>query len=213
MRVSRMAGMVLAFGALSWPASAVASDPLDERVSLDLVEAAPADVFASFGQIGGWQVEAEKLSKKLTIRLQAVTTRTALAAVCESIDCRWQLAAGDPPTLRITALGEAAESKEPAGTEPASARAAQLPTAGDPLEELIQMDLEAAQAADVFRSVSVLLNVELELDPALAGETFKVERKNATVRAFLDLLCHQKCAWTYSGPPQSTLRITATARR
>ena len=78
------------------------TDDLDTPISLDLEEAALADVLASFGQIGGHEVEIEPgLDGKVTLGIRNVSVRTALRAVCESVGCVWEEEGG---ILRFSAV-------------------------------------------------------------------------------------------------------------
>ncbi len=64
---------------------------LDKRISLDLEDAALADVLTSFGQVASHEVEIESgLDGKVTLGIRNVSVRTALRAVCESVGCVWE---------------------------------------------------------------------------------------------------------------------------
>jgi hypothetical protein len=74
---------------------------LERRVFLDVNAATPAQVFNDLARTIGCTVRLdERLQRPVTLRVSNVTAGTALSAVCESIGCRWQIAAA---TLRVDA--------------------------------------------------------------------------------------------------------------
>ena len=173
-------------------------DQLLKKISLDLVDAEPGQVFGSFGQLAGWRIDLDAgVTRKLSIRLQAVTLRTALTAVCESVDCTWELEGGATPTLKIRPLS---------GAPPRSQSA---PAREGALDEPIEMELDQAPAAAVFSSFGALLGAEVSLAPVLESRKISIAAHRTPVREVLDSVCRQiGCAWELALSPR-TLRISA----
>ena len=174
-------------------------DQLLKKISLDLVDAEPGQVFGSFGELAGWRVDLDaRVDRKLSIRLQSVTLRTALTAVCESVDCRWELEGGTPPTLRVRPL-----PGEPPRSQSAPARTRTL-------DEPVDLKLADAPAGAVFSSFGSLLGAEVSLDPALESRAISIEVHRTPVREVLDSVCRQVgCTWQLTGSPRAQLRISA----
>ena len=75
---------------------------LDERIWLNFNAAAPEAVFRVIA--GAIRVHAEinpAVQQKVSIRLERVTLKLALDAICESIGCRWTV---DGPQLLVDPL-------------------------------------------------------------------------------------------------------------
>jgi hypothetical protein len=99
-------------------ASATFGPPdLERRVFLDANASAPAQVLVMLARAIPCTLKLDpRVQRPVTLRVQNVTARTALSALCESIGCRWQLA---DATLRVDAaeppppipLGEVLERK------------------------------------------------------------------------------------------------------
>ena len=65
------------------------------RVDLDVVEASPRPVFETLAEILGRPLNFDsRVDSPLSIRLENVTVRTALLAICESLDCEVELPNG-----------------------------------------------------------------------------------------------------------------------
>lgn len=137
-----------------WFVASLAADEskLDEKINLNLREAAAANVLDSFQHILSVEVEIDTaITGSFSIQLDNVSVRTTLNAICESIGCEWQL---DDGILRFSAI-------EAPAAEEASTTIAFQP---------LNLDLKDAQAADVFRSLAQILEAELILDPAVNGK-------------------------------------------
>lgn len=144
---------------------------LAQRISLDLVEAAPADVFASFGKVLDVEVQLDAaVTAPVTIRLRNVSVATSLQAVCESIECRWRFESG---RLAIH-------------PRPAAGLAPSAPPTRTPLpatsEEPISLSLRGARLADVLRSFGKILEVEIEVAPEVADAPISLELQNVAAR-------------------------------
>lgn len=146
---------------------------LRQRIDLDLVEAAPADVFGSFAQMLGAKLElSAAVSGKITVRLQNVTAETALGAVCESIGCRSELRWGESPLLRI--LPVVLPVPEP-----------MAPALRQSLDSPISVSLQDAAAMDVLVSISRMLEAELRIQEGTT-QTVTLELQGVPARQALD---------------------------
>ena len=165
------------------PARSAAPSPLDERVSIDLVDADPGDALHSFSRLTGLKFTIDPgIKAQFTARLKNVRVRTALDVLCESVNCTWQEVAGEPPTVRVTGP-QRAESRPPLDRRTDIG-----------LDEPITISLKDASAADVLKSVGQILEVEVAA-PRFEGSV-NIEIQAAPVRKVLDELCRQlQCGW------------------
>src|SRR5689334_11800355 len=90
---------------LAGTANASPGEALDKRVSLDLRGATAEEAFRSLARVAGVPITAEGVSGEVTLELENVRVRTILAAICDSIGCRWDL--HPDGKVRITPLSEA----------------------------------------------------------------------------------------------------------
>lgn len=158
-----------------------AGSPLEERINIELKDAAAADVFQSFGQLTGMAVTIDPaIRRKLSIRLENVRVRTALDAACESLGCRWEPRDGK---LVFTALASG-ERKSPAKTD---------------AKDRIDIRVTQADVQDLFRILGDLVGAEVVLDPAIAGKV-TLDLQATPWNQGLDILCKQAgCSWSLSG--------------
>lgn len=182
---------VLALGTLLLDPSAALAADLDERLSLDLEEAAPRDVFGAFARMQELDLVLDPaVDSPITVRFSDITARTAITAICESIRCRWRIEDG--------VLHVGPETGPQAG--------------GDRLAERIGIDLEDARLEDVFKSFASLLEARLELAPALADRTITIRIDDLTVAQSMDRVCERAaCRWRLDrsgGAP--VLRVTGS---
>ncbi len=182
-------------------------DPLAGRLSIDVHAAAPPDVFGSFEQVL-WQTlhqHAPKVERSavrivvdgavrepVSIRLQNVTLRTAITAVCESIGCGWRFEAKSAPQrVQVTVYplegqGAATPDTGVQGKAPAS------------LDEPIQAYLESADAATVFGVLARITGYQVVLAAELSARKVKLGLE-APLRDVLDAACAQiGCSWSVS---------------
>ncbi len=177
-------------------AEVVAASPLDERISIELVEADPGDALRSFSQLTGMQFVVDPaLHTPFTATLRNVRVRTGLDVLCESVGCTWREVPGSPTSVRVTGLPDATSSEPP-------------PPVAEALSQKISLQLKAAAAKDVFASFQVILGGELELAPEVAGE-ITVHLEAVPVRAALDAVCAQLgCSWGVdTSAPKPVLRV------
>ena len=158
-----------------------AADPpagFGQRISLDLVDAKPADVFASFGEIVGREVVVDPaVTAPITIRLQKVTAGTALQAICESIECRWRFEAGKLAIRPRPSEGSAG---------PGAAKAAPKTPEGDAGAQPISLSLRGARLEEVLNSFGKVLGVEIEVAPEVADAPISIELQNVPAREAFD---------------------------
>lgn len=170
-----------------------ATDGLDEKIDLSLEDARADEVFRIFGQILQAEVTMDpQVEEPVTIEIHDVTVRTAMTAVCESVDCTWSLASGEPKVLTVRSV---------APGEPASPSR---------LDELIDISLRDADVVEVLRMVASMINARLQLDPSLEG-TVTVEIQDVPVRQFLDHLCYVGgCQWRIVPGDRPVLKVEAS---
>ena len=141
-------------------AEAAPAGKLSQRIELDLVDAAPADVFGTFAAMLGAELELSALvTGKISVRLQNVTAETALAAVCESIGCRSELKGGERPVLRILPVAP-----------PVSPPIGEAMRQG--LESPMSLSLKDAVATDVLDSISRMLQAKLQASGSTHGDGY-----------------------------------------
>jgi type II secretory pathway component GspD/PulD (secretin) len=175
-----------------------AENPLDERISIQLKNALPAEVFESFGQLTGMPTVVDPtVSRHLSIGLENVRVKTALDATCESLDCRWEVQNGK---LVITAL-PGGDRKPPAKTEPT---------------EAISIKVVNADLQNLLKTFGQLVGAEVVLDPALTGK-ISVDLPNTPWDKGLDTVCKQAgCTWSLTDGEKGgkkVLRVTTKGGR
>lgn len=158
-------------------ASMTPPEALRKPISLDLVDAVPADVFASFGEILGREAVVDPaVTTPVTIRLQKVTVGTALRAICESIGCLWRL---EPERLTV--------QPRPPG-EPAGARAVPLALGEGAAAQLMSMSLRGTRAGDVFGSFERIFGFAIEVAPEVAETRISVELQDVPAREVFEVV-------------------------
>lgn len=171
------------------PAAAWAEEDLGAKIALKVEKADPQDVLKTFGQIMSIPVEIDPaIQQPVSIRVEQVTVRTALNAVCESVGCDWRVEGGK---LKVTALPKAAA--EPA-TPPS-------------LEKPIDIKITDANLREVLATVAQILSYDLALDPAIKGKiTLSIE--NQGLRSVLDTICSQAaCRWRVIEGSRTVLEV------
>lgn len=159
---------------------------LTHPVSLDLVEAAPADVFAGFGRILGLPVVVDpRVSAPVTIKFNRVSIETSMRAICESIDCVWSLSAGELVISPVATVLPAT------GRGPDGATAVSI-AAQPEWGEALSLSLAGADFGVVIGSFAAILRVPIDVAPDLAGEKVSIELEQVPARdavtALLDLV-------------------------
>ncbi len=179
---------VLILAAFTGPAWATAG--LDEKIDLSLEDARADEVFRIFGQILQAEVTVDpQIEERVTIEIHDVTVRTAMTAVCESVDCTWSLEPGEPKVLTVRSV---------APGEPASPSR---------LDELIDISLRDADLVEVLRMVASMINARLQLDPSVEGMV-TVEFQSVRVDTFLDQLCFLGgCRWRLVPGDRPVLKV------
>lgn len=148
---------------------------LRQRIDLDLVDAAPADVFSTFATMLGAQLDlSAAVSGKISVRLQNVTAETALGAVCESIGCRSALEGGERPVLRIFPVVSTVPEERGVALH-------------ESLESPMSISLKDATAMDVLVSISRMLKAELRVQGGTL-ETVTLELQGVPAKQALDAL-------------------------
>ena len=193
MRWNLLKGMV----AVAWLVGAAAASgaeksPLDERINMAVRDADAADTFRTFAKlINAEPVVSPELKGKVTVELKNVRVRTLLDAVCESINCRWELAAGNPPKLRVS----------PGPTLTESARRVDG-------KEPIDLKVTDAKARDVLGVFAQILGAEPDISPAISG-TVTFDLQDTPWDEALDAVCEQlNCEWKLGEGTKKVLRVS-----
>lgn len=164
-----------------------APDELDKRVSLDLRNATAEEAFKSLARVAGVQIVAEGLSGDVTLELENVRVRTILTAICDSIGCRWDLQAGNPPKLRVTPL--------PEGERPAP----RVKPSTAALEAAIDLKVTDASVRDLLETVGQIMSAKVIVDSGVKGK-LSLELEGTPLRQVLDTVCLAAgCTWSYDG--------------
>lgn len=156
---------------------------LDTRIDMGLSKAAPEDVFRSFAKLMGMEAVVDPGVKgAVSIELHNVRVRTQLDAVCESIGCRWNVEAGNPPRLRVVPVRveDGSRSKSP------------------DLRDPIDLKVTRANGLELLKTFGEILGAETAVDPGLKGEvTLNLEK--TPVDQALDTVCQALgCDWKYT---------------
>ncbi len=167
---------------------------LRERISLELRDADPRDVFKTFEAVLNGssatrgaepllRIEVDDgIEGKLTICLQRVTVRTALRAACESLGCAlsWQRQ-GNAWLLVV--------HPSPEATPNTSATM-------ESLDEPIDLKLEGADLVAVLRTIGATSHRKVLIHHDLGGRTVSLSVERTPLRQVLDLLCREGgCIW------------------
>lgn len=170
-----------------------ATDGLDEKIDLSLEDARADEVFRTFGQILRAEVTMDpNIEERVTIEIHDVTVRTAMTAVCESVDCTWSLEPGEPQVLSVRSVtpGE--------------------PSAGSLLDKPIDISLRDAEVAELLRMVAKITQLHMQLGPAVEGRV-TLELQDVPVRDFLDQVCAQVgCRWQVDAGDPPVLKVVAS---
>lgn len=189
---ARNLGLSLALLVTAFTGPAWATTGLDQKIDLSLEDARAHEVFRTFGQILQAEVTMDpRIEERVTIEIHDVTVRTAMTAVCESVDCSWSLEPGEPKVLTVRSV---------APGEPASPSR---------LDELIDISLRDADLVEVLRLVASMIDARLQLDPKVEG-TVTVEFQKVRVDTFLDQLCFMGgCRWSLVPGDRPVLKVEA----
>jgi len=153
-------------------APVAAQDALAKRVSLDLKAMAPADAFAALASSAGLKVVVDPgVTAPVDILVRNVSARTALTTMCESIGCRWSVAAGilSIKPARVSEPGAATYSVRRKSTAEVDRT---LKLLKQPLPA--DMKFENTPLAQVSERLSQALGIQIALssdDPALQSVT------------------------------------------
>ena len=185
-------GLLLLVLAFIPPAAHAAGVHLDDRIDLNVTDADVGKLFQTVGQLTGARVDLDprfQTARRISIRIDNVTLRTALTAICESLGCRWRTRDG-------------AIFVEPVRT-------------GDPtvnaLDAKIDLKITGADLHGVMETMAQILRAELAFDETLPKRKLTLELEQETVAATLDAACAQAgCKWKLvTRDPKPVLQVTA----
>ena len=150
-----LAAVVVSFSTMAWSQPASTDDPLlGQRVSFSFTQTEVAAVLKFLAQARGLEpVIDPALTQKVSFRLEHVTLRTALDALCDSAGCRWRL---DGKRLVFVALPSDAPRMASSPDDEPLAPLRTLVPAGT---QFTGVPLSAA-----FRALSVIAGPGVDLD-------------------------------------------------
>jgi type II secretory pathway component GspD/PulD (secretin) len=165
---------------------------LDDRIDLNVSDADAGKLFQTVGQLTGARVEIDprfQSARKISIRIDNVTLRTALTAICESLGCRWRTRDG-------AIFVEPVRTGEPAANV---------------LDQKIDLKITGADLHGVMDTIAMILGADLAFDESLPKNKLTLELEQETVAATLDAACAQAgCKWKLvSRDPKPLLQVTA----
>lgn len=158
-------------------------DGLAEPITLRLEDAAATEVFQNFAQVMGCNVEfAGPVGGNVSVVLRGVTLRTALTALCESIECRWELSP-DGTTLRVTSFASAPVSEV---------------AVRESLDDPINLELADADVIDVLKTFGKIFGSRVVIATGVSG-TITIDIKQVPAGEALTEICAQVgCQWSLS---------------
>ena len=193
----RSAAALAVAGLLGAGAALAAGNPLDERVSLNLDNVSTDDTFRALSQMVGAErvVVDPGVTGKVTVTLKNVRVKTLLDAVCDSINCRWEL---QDKMLRVTSLSP---DRPAVDTRQA-------------LDTPIDLRVTDADARDLLKTFGEIMSLPVSLDPAISGKV-SLELEKTPVRQALDAVCLSLgCDWDLGeSGGRKTLKVTARPKR
>ena len=200
-RLIRCVVAAMAIGSMAAPA--LAQDVLAKRVSLDLKGVAPAQAFMAVADAVGLKVALDAaVTAPVDILVRDVSARTALNVMCESVGCRWTLAAG---TLSIKPIVQysATVAWDTAGTtEQSKARLKRTQVLLDAMKQKLPADMkfENTPLDAVSKRLSEALGLHVQFtckDPGV--QTLTMDFSNLTLQSALQAIGAQgdrpKAAW------------------
>jgi type II secretory pathway component GspD/PulD (secretin) len=185
-------GLLLLVLALIPPAAHAAEVRLDDRIDLNVTDADVGKLFQTVGQLTGARVDLDprfQTARRISIRIDNVTLRTALTAICESLGCRWRTRDG-------------AIFVEPVRTGDRRVNV---------LDQKIDLRITGADLHGVMETMAEILGADLAFDEALPKGKLTLDMEQQTIAATLDAACAQAgCKWKLvNRDPKPVLQVTA----
>jgi type II secretory pathway component GspD/PulD (secretin) len=180
------------------PEPGAVAEPMEQRISIKLQNAAAGEVFQSFGKLTGLEAVVDPAMRgKISIVLENVRVRTALDAACESLGCRWKVQGDTPRKLVVTPL--------PGGERQAAAKT--VPT--DPID----LKVTDAELRDLLTTFGQMVSAEVVLDPELSGKV-TLSLENIPWNEALDTVCKRAgCDWSLTEGEKKVLKVTSKGGR
>lgn len=159
------------------PAAHAAAVRLDDRIDLNVTDADVGKLFQTVGQLTGARVDLDprfQTARRISIRIDNVTLRTALTAICESLGCRWRTKDG-------AIFVEQVRTHDPTVNV---------------LDQKIDLRITGADLHGVMEITAEILGADLAFDEALPKGKLTLDMEQQTVAATLDAACAQAgCKW------------------
>ena len=152
-----------------------AAAPLDMRVSVQYLNAKPADILQVLAKAAGLTVDVPSSDlRPVTLTLTNVRLRTALDAICDTAACAWKL---DGTTIIVRSSGTSVASGLP---------------------PLVSLALDEVAMSDVFRAIGAAVGIVVVMEGRVERPPVTVKFTNAHTSAVLDHLCRNAgCTWEY----------------
>jgi hypothetical protein len=145
----------------------------NERINLNLKDAALSDVFNTFKTLLGVEIRIVCAGdRKISIVFDNLTVRTSLNAICESAGLHWSLEETHPPVLRIECEDKTTANCMKPG-------------------DSFNFSLKNLSFNTFLKLASDVFEAELILDGKLSGKQISLELKNVSIQEALDVVCHQ----------------------
>jgi type II secretory pathway component GspD/PulD (secretin) len=180
----------LALALLGTVATAGDDPAFERRVWVDVENEDLRNVVSTLGSmVDPGRVIADTLHGRVTVRLENVTLRTALTAICESAGCTWEVVGDGPGRLRF-----------------AGVPLPPTPTPIDPGSTPVSLVFQRTPIAGVVDALARMAGLRLVADPPLSTEPLTLQLQEAHLDDVLDTLCKlQGLEWRIAG---DELRIT-----
>ena len=200
-RLIRCVVVAMAIGGMAAPA--FAQDVLAKRISLDLKGVEPSQAFKAVADAVGLKVAVDAgVTAPVDILVRNVSAKTALDVMCESVGCRWTLAAGTLSIKPIVQFSARVAWGTAGTTEQSKAKLKRTQIVLDAMKQKLPADMKFENAAldAVSKRLSEALSLRVQLtckDPSV--QTLTMDFSNLTLYSAVQAIATQedrpKAAW------------------